>query len=160
MQGHPGPGRPNLAVAVTAVVFVAWFSAVKSLGAERTGLFNGLVPIASLIAVAVIGTGNVTVMQLAGALSVLAGVIVGLTQPASRYPATRALRHGRRRVDGSAGSGPRQRHRRAADAGCARRNRLRRTRAAGPGPGRVAGAVRLATAGWPAPRAGCGSRQC
>ena len=83
-----------LAVAVTAVVFVAWFSAVERLGAERTGLFNGLVPIASLIAVAVIGTGTVTGMQLAGALSVLAGVTLGLTQRAGppdtrrpeRYP--------------------------------------------------------------------------
>ena len=71
-----------LAVAVTAVVFVAWFSAVERLGAERTGLFNGLIPIASLIAVAVIGTGTVTGMQLAGALSVLAGVTLGLTQRA------------------------------------------------------------------------------
>lgn len=73
-----------LAVAVTAVVFVAWFSAVERLGAERTGLFNGLIPIASLIAVAVIGTGTVTVMQLAGALSVLAGVTLGLTRSASQ----------------------------------------------------------------------------
>jgi len=71
-----------LAVAVTAVVFLAWFSAVARLGAERTGLFNGLVPIASLIAVAVIGTGAVTGMQLAGALGVLAGVTLGLTQRA------------------------------------------------------------------------------
>jgi len=71
-----------LAVAVTAVVFVAWFSAVERLGAERTGLFNGLIPIASLIAVAAIGTGAVTGMQLAGALSVLAGVTLGLTHRA------------------------------------------------------------------------------
>jgi drug/metabolite transporter (DMT)-like permease len=71
-----------LAVAVTAVVFVAWFSAVERLGAERTGLFNGLIPIASLIAVTVIGAGAVTGMQLAGALSVLAGVTLGLTQRA------------------------------------------------------------------------------
>jgi drug/metabolite transporter (DMT)-like permease len=63
-------------------VFLAWFSAVARLGAERTGLFNGLVPIASLIAVAVIGTGAVTGMQLAGALGVLAGVTLGLTQRA------------------------------------------------------------------------------
>ncbi|HEV3292729.1 MAG TPA: DMT family transporter [Streptosporangiaceae bacterium] len=78
-----------LAVAVTAVVFVAWFSAVGRLGAERTGLFNGLVPIASLIAVAVIGTGTVTGMQLAGALSVLAGVTLGLTRRAGPPADTR-----------------------------------------------------------------------
>ena len=78
-----------LSVAVTAVVFVAWFSAVERLGAERTGLFNGLVPIASLIAVAVIGTGTVTGMQLAGALSVLAGVTLGLIQRAGPPADTR-----------------------------------------------------------------------
>jgi drug/metabolite transporter (DMT)-like permease len=80
-----------LAVAVTAVVFVAWFSAIARLGAERTGLFNGLVPIASLIAVAVIGTGTGTGtgMQLAGALSVLAGVTLGLTQRAGPPADTR-----------------------------------------------------------------------
>ena len=78
-----------LSVAVTAVVFVAWFSAVERLGAERTGLFNGLVPIASLIAVAVIGTGTVTGIQLAGALSVLAGVTLGLTQRAGPPADTR-----------------------------------------------------------------------
>jgi hypothetical protein len=90
-------------VAVTAVVFVAWFSAVERLGAERTGLFNGLVPIASLIAVAVIGTGTVTGMQLAGALSVLVGVTLGLTQRAGspadtrrpqRYPPPQQTRPG------------------------------------------------------------------
>ena len=96
-----------LAVAVTAVVFVAWFSAVERLGAERTGLFNGLVPIASLIAVAVIGTGTVTGMRLAGALSVLAGVTLGLTQRAgppagTRRPGGRSARvPGRRRAKAS-----------------------------------------------------------
>jgi hypothetical protein len=92
-----------LAVAVTAVVFVAWFSAVERLGVERTGLFSGLVPIASLIAVAVIGTGTVTGMQLAGALGVLAGVALGLTQSAGppadtrrpeRYPPPQQTRPG------------------------------------------------------------------
>jgi poly(3-hydroxybutyrate) depolymerase len=38
---------------VTAVVFLAWFAAVERLGAERTGRFNGLMPVASLTAVAV-----------------------------------------------------------------------------------------------------------
>jgi drug/metabolite transporter (DMT)-like permease len=78
-----------LAVAVTAVVFVAWFSAVERLGAERTGLFNGLIPIASLVAVAVIGAGTVTGMQLAGAIGVLAGVTLGLTQRAGPTADTR-----------------------------------------------------------------------
>jgi drug/metabolite transporter (DMT)-like permease len=68
-----------LAGAVTAVVFLAWFAAVERLGVERTGLFNGLIPVASLIAVAFSGTGTVTGVRLIGALGVLAGMFLGLS---------------------------------------------------------------------------------
>jgi drug/metabolite transporter (DMT)-like permease len=67
-----------LAVAVTAVVFLAWYAAMKRLGVDRTGLFNGLIPIASLAAVALTGTGTITPLQFLAALTVLAGVILGL----------------------------------------------------------------------------------
>ena len=67
-----------LAVAVTAVVFLAWYAAMRRLGVERTGLFNGLVPITSLAAVALVGTGTITPLQVLAALTVLAGVILGL----------------------------------------------------------------------------------
>ena len=52
-----------LAVAVTAVVFLAWYAAMQRLGVDRTGLFNGLIPIASLAAVALTGTGTITPLQ-------------------------------------------------------------------------------------------------
>jgi drug/metabolite transporter (DMT)-like permease len=67
-----------LAVAVTVVVFLAWYAAMKRLGVDRTGLFNGLIPIASLAAVALTGTGTITPLQCLAALTVLAGVIHGL----------------------------------------------------------------------------------
>src|SRR5262249_14976979 len=67
-----------LTVAVTAVVFIAWYAAMKRLGVDRTGLFNGLIPIASLGAVALVGTGTITPLQCLAALTVLAGVILGL----------------------------------------------------------------------------------
>ena len=67
-----------LAVAVTAVVFVAWYGAIERLGVERTGLFNGLIPIASLAAVALVGTGTVTPVRAVGAAAVLFGVLLGL----------------------------------------------------------------------------------
>jgi hypothetical protein len=51
---------------------------MKRLGVDRTGLFNGLIPIASLAAVALVGTGTITPLQCLAALTVLAGVIVGL----------------------------------------------------------------------------------
>jgi drug/metabolite transporter (DMT)-like permease len=67
-----------LTAAVTAVVFLAWYAAMKRLGVDRTGLFNGLIPIASLAAVALTGTGIITPLQFLAALTVLAGVILGL----------------------------------------------------------------------------------
>jgi drug/metabolite transporter (DMT)-like permease len=67
-----------LAVAVTAVVFLAWYAAMNRLGVDRTGLFNGLIPIAALAAVALVGTGTITPLQVLAALTVLAGVILGL----------------------------------------------------------------------------------
>jgi drug/metabolite transporter (DMT)-like permease len=73
-----------LAVAVTAVVFLAWYAAVERLGVARTGLFNGLIPVASLAAVAVVGTGTVTSSLVFGAVAVLAGLLFGLTGPGDR----------------------------------------------------------------------------
>ena len=67
-----------LAVAVTAIVVLAWYAAMKRLGVDRTGLFNGLIPITALAAVAITGTGTITPLQLLAALTVLAGVILGL----------------------------------------------------------------------------------
>jgi drug/metabolite transporter (DMT)-like permease len=71
-----------LAVAITAAVCIAWYGAMKRLGVDRTGLFNGLIPVASLAAVALVGTGTITPLQLLAAFTVLAGVILGLTGPA------------------------------------------------------------------------------
>ena len=67
-----------LAVAITAVVCIAWYAAMKRLGVGRTGLFNGLVPVASLAAVALVGTGTITPLQFLAALTVLGGVLLGL----------------------------------------------------------------------------------
>jgi hypothetical protein len=52
---------------------------------DRTGLFNGLIPIASLAAIALTGTGTITPLQFLAALTVLAGVILGLGH-ARRFP--------------------------------------------------------------------------
>lgn len=67
-----------LAVMVTGVVCIAWFGAMQRLGSERTGLFNGLIPVASLAAVLLVGAGQVGAWQLIGALAVLVGVVLGL----------------------------------------------------------------------------------
>ena len=88
------PTAPQLAalayltIAITALVFIAWYGAMERLGVDRTGLFNGLIPVTSLAAVALTGTGSITPLQLLGALAVLAGVILGLSRapPASSSP--------------------------------------------------------------------------
>src|SRR6516162_4791626 len=82
-----------LTVAVTAVVFLTWYAAMKRLGVDRTGLFNGLIPIASLAAVALAGTGTITPLQCLAALTVLAGVLLGLG-PAPQAPASTANQAG------------------------------------------------------------------
>jgi len=83
-----------LAVAVTAVVFIAWYAAMKRLGVDRTGLFNGLIPIASLAAVALVGAGTIRPLQFLAALTVLAGVILGLGRTPKISP-TRPTAHDR-----------------------------------------------------------------
>jgi drug/metabolite transporter (DMT)-like permease len=84
-----------LTVAVTAVVFLTWYAAMKRLGVDRTGLFNGLIPIASLAAVALAGTGTITLLQCLAALTVLAGVTLGLghTPQAPARTVTQAGQH-------------------------------------------------------------------
>jgi len=69
-----------LTIAVTALVFIAWYGAMERLGVDRTGLFNGLTPVTSLAAVTLTGTGTITPLRLLGALAVLAGVLLGLSR--------------------------------------------------------------------------------
>jgi len=70
-----------LTVVQTAIVFLAWYSAVEKLGVERAGLFNGVIPLAALAAVSAVGTGTVSGLQAAGAAVVAVGILVGLTGP-------------------------------------------------------------------------------
>ncbi len=78
-----------LAVVVTAIVFVAWYAAMSRLGAERTGIFNGLIPVASLLAVGVVGTGDITPVRIAGAGAVLSGVVLALIPARTTAPTSR-----------------------------------------------------------------------
>jgi drug/metabolite transporter (DMT)-like permease len=85
-----------LALGVTTVVFLLWYGAIERLGASRTGLFNGLVPFASLLALLVTGTGSAAVNQIAGAALVLAGVVVGLlAEKRDSDPSARTVPHRR-----------------------------------------------------------------
>jgi drug/metabolite transporter (DMT)-like permease len=70
-----------LAVAVTAVAFVAWYSGVQRLGVERAGLFAGLIPVSTLFCAAAIGTGSLGLVEALGVLVVGAGVSFGVSAP-------------------------------------------------------------------------------
>ncbi|WP_405010460.1 DMT family transporter [Kitasatospora sp. NBC_01539] len=70
-----------LAVVMTVVAFLLWYGALGRLGPERAGLFAGLVPITSALAAAVLGTGAPRAGEVAGALLVGAGVVLGVRGP-------------------------------------------------------------------------------
>ncbi len=67
-----------LAIVVTAFGFVLWYTAVDRLGADRAGLFAGLVPVSALVASASIGTDQVTAMKVTGVCLVGLGVVIGI----------------------------------------------------------------------------------
>jgi drug/metabolite transporter (DMT)-like permease len=67
-----------MAVVVTALAFVLWYSSVNRLGVERAGLFAGIVPISALLSAAAIGESSLTFVRLLGAAAVGAGVTIGV----------------------------------------------------------------------------------
>jgi drug/metabolite transporter (DMT)-like permease len=74
-----------LGLVVTAVAFILWYSGLRRLGAGRAGLFAGLVPVAALVTSAAAGTTTLSLARLAGAVTVSAGVALGMTsRPAQR----------------------------------------------------------------------------
>ncbi|MFJ8980655.1 DMT family transporter [Streptomyces sp. NPDC102282] len=71
-----------LGVLVTATAFFLWYDALRRLGAARAGLFAGLVPVGALVTTVALGLGEAGLADVAGALLVTAGVLIGLRQPA------------------------------------------------------------------------------
>jgi drug/metabolite transporter (DMT)-like permease len=71
-----------LGALVTATAFFLWYDALRRLGADRAGLFAGLVPVGALLTTAVLGLGGAGLADVAGALLVAAGVVLGLRPPA------------------------------------------------------------------------------
>jgi drug/metabolite transporter (DMT)-like permease len=85
-----------LGVLVTAVAFFLWYDALRRLGADRAGLFAGLVPVGSLLTTVALGLGEAGPADVAGAVLVGLGVVIGLRQPArgAAARATLAAAHG------------------------------------------------------------------
>ncbi|MEU9577176.1 DMT family transporter [Streptomyces chilikensis] len=78
-----------LGVIVTAIAFFLWYDALRRLGADRAGLFAGLVPVGALLTTVVLGIGRAGAADVTGALLVAAGVALGMRQPRPRDPETR-----------------------------------------------------------------------
>ncbi|WP_129666631.1 DMT family transporter [Phytoactinopolyspora endophytica] len=78
-----------MAVGTTAVAFLLWYSGVARLGADRAGLFIGVMPISGYLAGVAIGSSTWAIPALAGVLLCGAGIALGLRQ-SPRHPARSA----------------------------------------------------------------------
>jgi drug/metabolite transporter (DMT)-like permease len=77
-----------LATVVSAGAFLLWYDALPRLGADRAGLFAGLVPVGAIVTTVLLGLATPTATELGGAALVIAGLAVGLTSSRPRPPAT------------------------------------------------------------------------
>ncbi|WP_329416852.1 DMT family transporter [Streptomyces sp. NBC_00704] len=90
-----------LALLVTAVAFVLWYSTVRSVGAGRAGLLTGIAPLAAAVVGTVSGTGVPGPSVWLGIAVVIAGLVVGLRQRA--LPAAERIPVGPGRTPASGG---------------------------------------------------------
>ncbi|CCK32312.1 hypothetical protein BN159_7933 [Streptomyces davaonensis JCM 4913] len=79
-----------LALMVTAVAFVLWYSTVRSAGAGRAGLLTGIAPLAAAAVGAVSGSGLPGAWVWLGIAVVIVGLVAGL-RPPSAPAATRLV---------------------------------------------------------------------
>ncbi|MFG2005694.1 DMT family transporter [Spirillospora sp. NPDC048911] len=71
-------GFTYLTVIVTTVAFFLWYDAIGRLGADRAGLFAGMIPVSAVITTVVLGLGGPGPADLLGAALVATGVVIGL----------------------------------------------------------------------------------
>ncbi len=80
-----------LAVMVTAIAFLLWYSAVAALGSGTAGLLTGVAPVAAAASGALLGAGAPAAPVWCGIVVVICGLAVGLRSrpdPAAGQPAT------------------------------------------------------------------------
>lgn len=83
-NGREAFGLAYLTVVVSAGAFLLWYSALPKLGADRAGLFAGVLPIGAVVTTAVLGLGNPSPAEMAGAALVVLGVLAGMSRPRPR----------------------------------------------------------------------------
>jgi drug/metabolite transporter (DMT)-like permease len=77
-----------LATVVSAGAFLLWYDALPRLGADRAGLFAGLVPVGAIVTTVLLGLRTPTAVVLGGAALVIAGLLMGMKPNRPRGPAT------------------------------------------------------------------------
>jgi drug/metabolite transporter (DMT)-like permease len=84
LHALPPPTLPQvlailyLAFIVTSAAFLAWYAGLAQLGAEKAGLFAGIIPVSSLLFGALIGANTLTPLRFLGAGLIGLGVSIGL----------------------------------------------------------------------------------
>jgi drug/metabolite transporter (DMT)-like permease len=73
-----------LGVVVNGAATVGWYAGLRRLGVEHAGLFAALIPLATLPAAVLVGTGTIGLREAAGATLVGLAILLGL----SRTPRT------------------------------------------------------------------------
>ncbi|MGH8877439.1 MAG: DMT family transporter [Stackebrandtia sp.] len=88
----PDPGEFGaivyLGLVVTAGGFLLWYDSLPRLGADRAGLFAGIMPIGAIGTMMLLGQGVPNPAELFGATLVVGGILYGLRRQATR-PETR-----------------------------------------------------------------------
>ena len=75
-----------IALLVTVIGFVAWYSALSVLGVERAGLFSGVIPVSALLCSAAVGAAELTPARLAAGAVVALGITLGVRAGAPAAP--------------------------------------------------------------------------
>jgi drug/metabolite transporter (DMT)-like permease len=76
-----------LGTIVSAGAFFLWYDALPRLGADRAGLFAGVLPVGAIVTTVVLGLGTPTASELGGAALVIAGLAIGLAPSRPLTPA-------------------------------------------------------------------------
>jgi drug/metabolite transporter (DMT)-like permease len=67
-----------LGTIISAGAFLLWYGALPRLGADRAGLFAGVLPVGAIATTVLLGLGAPTATELSGVALVIAGLVVGL----------------------------------------------------------------------------------
>lgn len=79
-------GLAYLAVLVSGIAFLLWYRALPMLGADRAGLFAGVIPVGTIITSLALGFGLPAPAELAGVTLVIIGLLFGLYRPRAAAP--------------------------------------------------------------------------